>query len=211
VKKFNERHRAAQGRFRRKARQEKVRGFIPSHPDEGMKTDVEPPKRPAPVNDSRKRLEAAAAERGKPFSFHDDAEAQLLVDLVKDWDEAGGAGMSDRLRELLRRREQVRALGAEVTAFELTQYDDSPAGKVTPRQWPQFTLRVLVQTVAEVWREHGGKGTGSYYNPMERYHDGPLVRLLLELFEQAGVSTDRRPSRHTLHGAIRAGARTFPR
>jgi hypothetical protein len=33
VEKFNERHRAAQERFRRKARQEKVRGFVPPHAD----------------------------------------------------------------------------------------------------------------------------------------------------------------------------------
>jgi len=60
----------------------------PVHPDEGIETDVEPPKQPETVSDSRRRLEEAAAAHGKPFSFHENAEAELLVDLVK-YDQAG--------------------------------------------------------------------------------------------------------------------------
>jgi hypothetical protein len=92
----------------------------PVHPDEGLRTDVEP-KQPATVSDSRKRLEQAAG-----VSFHDDAEAQLLVDLVKDWDAAhDDTPRSDRLQKLLKLREQAQALGAKVIAFELDWHDTS--------------------------------------------------------------------------------------
>jgi hypothetical protein len=175
----------------------------PVHPDEGIRTDVELPKQSTTVSDRRKRLEQAAG-----VSFHDDAEAELLVHLVKNWDEARGVRMSDQLQKLLWHRQQVRALGGEVTAFELERHDDSPVREVTERQWPQYTLRVLIQAVAEIWREHGGKGVGSYYSDPKGQHDGPLLRLLLELFEQAGVPNDRRPGRHSLHDAITK--RNFP-
>jgi hypothetical protein len=182
----------------------------PEHPDEGMPIDVEPPKQPATISDSRKRLEEVASERGKPFSFHEDAETESLVDLFKDWDEVCDAPNSGRLKKLLKLREQARKLGGDATHFELKWYDDGLVVRVTDRQWPQYVLRVLVQMVAETWREHGGKGTGSYYSDPKGQHDGPLIRLLLELFEQAGIPEKRRPGRHSLHQAIQAVAQNFP-
>jgi hypothetical protein len=137
-------------------------------------------------------------------SFHDDAEAQSLVDLIKDWDEARNARPSDQLRKLLKLRRQARALGGEVTAFELLKHDESPTRDVADRQWQQYTLRVYVEVIAEIWREHGGKGTGSYFNAIDGHHDGALIRLLLELFEQADIPKNRQPRRHTLHDAVLA-------
>jgi hypothetical protein len=173
----------------------------PVRPDEGFETNIKPPKRPATVSEGRKQLEQAAG-----VSFHDDAEAELLVDLVKDWDEARAARKSNRLRTLLKLRKQARALGAEVTAFELRLHDASPTSEVTDRQWQQYTLRVLVAMIAEIWREHGGKGSPSYYSDYLSKHDGPLLCLLLELFAQADIPEDRRPGSHTLHNAIRSAA-----
>jgi len=67
-------------------------------------------------------------------------------------------------------------------------------------------LEAYVAMIAEMWREHGGKGAGSIYSHLKSQHDGPLIRLLLELFEQAEVPKEDRPGRHTLHNAILAAA-----
>jgi len=182
----------------------------PVHPDEGIETDVEPPKQPETVSDSRRRLEEAAAAHGKPFSFHENAEAELLVDLVKICDEARDTRRDERLRKLLKLRKEARKLGAEVTAPELRRHDRSRTRDVSDRQWPQYTLDVLVEEVEEIWREHGGKGSSSYYDNLSDQHDGPLIRLMLDLYDQAGVPAQRRPGRHSLHNAIRRNANKFP-
>lgn len=154
----------------------------------------------------RERLEQAAG-----VGFHDDTEAKQLVDLVKDWSEVRSVRRSDRLQALLKLRKQARSLGAELTDFELLRYDDSPTRNVTDRRWQQHALEVTVAAVVEVWREHKGKGsTGSYYRDLKSQHDGPLIRLLLELFEQAGVPQKDRPGRHTLHNAIVAASAPAP-
>src|SRR5262245_12436303 len=105
----------------------------PEHPDEGFDTNIEPPKQPETVSDSRQRLEQAAR-----VSFHENAEAESLVDLVKIYDEARDQRTSKRLRELLKLRKRTRELGAEVSDFELERYDDSPARDVITswrRRW----------------------------------------------------------------------------
>ena len=134
-------------------------------------------------------------------------DAELLVELVKDYFEARDARMSAELKRLLKRRKRGRASGEELAAFELLRYDDSPAREVTDRQWPRHTLRVLVEPVAEIWREHGGTGAGSFYSDSKQRHDGPLIRLLHELFTQAGIPEERWPGTHSLHNEIRHVAR----
>jgi hypothetical protein len=98
----------------------------------------------------------------------------------------------------------MRALGGDATHSELERHDDSPTRDVTDRQWPQYVLRVIVEEIMKIWREHGGKGPPSHYSDFLKKHDGPLICLLLELFKQAGIPEDRRPKPHTLHNAIRA-------
>ena len=53
--------------------------------------------------------------------------------------------------------------------------------------WPRYQLSSCVKMIEKIWRKHGGEGVGSYYNPLKEQHDGPLLRLLLELFEQTGL------------------------
>jgi hypothetical protein len=71
-------------------------------------------------------------------------------------------------------------------------------------------LCALVELVEDVWREAGGKGAGSWFDLNENDKNGPLVRLLFELFKFGGVN--KPPSPRALRRAlqrVRAG-RTRP-
>ena len=82
-----------------------------------------------------------------------------------------------------------------------------PARQISPR-----ALRAFVEIVMEVWRENGGTGAGSSYRHYESRsnrerrpsrHDGPMIRLLLELLSQARVPK-KGHSVSSLHNAIKA-------
>lgn len=83
--------------------------------------------------------------------------------------------------------------------------DPGAAGRQAPSfmapDWsepkPFKVLCALVEIVEDVWREHGGKGHGARRDADGK--QGPLVRLLLELFKFAGART---PSARTLRDAI---------
>jgi hypothetical protein len=167
-------------------------------------------RRPVPPDFNRHKLEEAA---GVDFRYDD--EALAVVELVQDWYELRNDDddirWRDKLRQLLKLRKQARALGAQLIAPELRMYDDWLSlglGRDIPdRRLPAARLSVYVEHIAEVWRQHGGKDRGSSYfsaSANDGHHTGPLLELLLELFEQAGVPKQQRPSRHSLHNAILA-------
>jgi len=117
----------------------------------------------------------------------------------------------ERLRRLLALRAEARALGTDLLPdTQLQHYDEGLIELLTEQQWPRYQLSSCVKTIEKIWREHGGKGKGSYYSPIKSQHDGPLLRLLLELFEQTGLPEDCRPSRHTLHNVIQDNRRPRP-
>jgi hypothetical protein len=182
----------------------------PSHPDEGIKTDIEPPKLPATARDegNYRRLAKQAGVR----SFESDAP--LLLDLTRDYvaavqrqfrDECDPDGARQhRLHQLLRLRKQARELGADLAPdLQLQMYDAlSERRHLTKRQWPRYVLSVYVESLEEIWREHGG-GDKQFaeYNKNDGKHDGPLIWLLDELLEQIGVPTQDRPTTHTVFRA----------
>lgn len=159
--------------------------------------------------EDRRKMEDAAG-----VSFHDDDEAESLVDCVRGWWEAVNdpdeLSRTERLKGLLKLRPKVRELGADVKSTLLLAHDDSGLSNVPHRQWPVRLRRELVGMVLEVWREHGGKGTPSLatFSDGRHDHDGPVVRLITELFRQAGIPAKHWPSSHTIHDDIRAADQT---
>jgi hypothetical protein len=69
-----------------------------------------------------------------------------------------------------------------------------------PRRAERDARRAFVEAVEGIWRECGGKTQGSYYDPHEETHTGPLVLLLQELFR--AINTSNSPSAATLHHDI---------
>lgn len=86
----------------------------PVHPDEGMKTDVEPPKRPATVSDNSKRLEQAAGVTVEDddidgFEKYDNSAWFAAIRTADTWRDATKPGRKKpgnlgRLVDLLRAR-----------------------------------------------------------------------------------------------------------
>lgn len=156
------------------------------------------------MNEDRARLEQAAG-----ISLHRDYEAELLVEIVQAWwetiNDPDVIGRTRQLRELLKLRDKARELGTDLMpTVLLLGYDDSG---VPYREWPVQARRELVKMVLEIWRAHGGQGNGSYSTrrmDVKHVHDGPMIRLLEELFRQAGIPAKSWPSPHTLHDDIRA-------
>jgi hypothetical protein len=160
---------------------------------------------PAPPGFNRQRLEQVAGVTFRHDGYDD--EALALVEHVQYWHElrtdADDIRWRAKFRRLLKLRKQARALGARLDAPDL--YDDSPGRDISDRRLPAERLKVLVELVAEIWRRRGGKDSGSSeFSPSDEHHTGLLLELLLELFEQAGVPEQDRPSRHSLHKAILA-------
>lgn len=128
--------------------------------------------------------------------------AQLMIQLVQDYHSTDGDTFSVRLKKLLQLRRRGRTPSTPSDAFELLRHDASPLANVTSRQYSQLRLQALVEVIEEIRIEHGGAGAPSFYNDSKGFHDGPLIRLLIELFEYAGIPEDRRPGRHSMHNAI---------
>jgi hypothetical protein len=61
-------------------------------------------------------------------------------------------------------------------------------------------LRALVEGVWMVWLEHGGQGHGGRWD-VDPDVNGPVIRLLQELFQQNGIKP---PSARTLRRALQA-------
>ena len=145
----------------------------------------------------RKKIEAAAG-----VNFHEEAEAELLIEFVQIYFDDRQILSSKRLKELLKRRRRGRPLGDDVTDIELRMHDDRPLPELTDRMMPQHVLNVVVKAVLEVWHEHSAKRATSFYSRSKQRHDGPAIRLLQELFRQAGVPESDWPGPHSLHDAI---------
>lgn len=66
--------------------------------------------------------------------------------------------------------------------------------------------RAFIEAVEGVWRSRSSKPhtLGSYFDPEKKYHDGPLIRLLLRLFEAMGGPV---PAASTLHDDLVSSGR----
>jgi hypothetical protein len=89
---------------------------------------------------------------------------------------------------------------------------DDRGRRISARQISRRALRTFVELVMEVWHENGGTGPGSSYRHYESSsnrerrpsrHDGPMIRLLLELLSQARAPK-KGHSVSSLHNAIKA-------
>ena len=88
--------------------------------------------------------------------------------------------------------------------------DPATEGRAAPAflapDWSQRTsferLCATAAVVEDVWRESGGEGHGARWGADNT--EGPLVRLLLEMFKFAGVANQNAPSARTLRRALQA-------
>ena len=69
--------------------------------------------------------------------------------------------------------------------------------KWDPRTATRDARRAWVEFVEGTWRSCRGKRSGSYYDPAQEIHTGPLIRLMQELLRIAG--DPKPPSARTLH------------
>jgi hypothetical protein len=76
----------------------------------------------------------------------------------------------------------------------------SPADITPVQQQEPTALQALVEAVWFVWRERGGSGHGGRWDKDKHKH-GAFVRLLQELFDQAGI---RKPSARTFRRALQS-------
>jgi hypothetical protein len=89
--------------------------------------------------------------------------------------------------------------------------DPATAGRQAPafmaphwgKRTPPERLCAIVGLVEDLWREAGGKGHGARW-ATKFEAEGPLVRLLEEMFKFAGVKAKNSPSARTLRRAIQA-------
>jgi hypothetical protein len=87
--------------------------------------------------------------------------------------------------------------------------DPAAAGRQAPAfmtaDWgnrtPPECLCAIVWLVEDIWHEQGGKGHGARWDVDDM--QGPLVRLLMEMFKFAGVEKNS-PSARTLRRALQA-------
>jgi hypothetical protein len=166
-------------------------------------------------SDDRPTVDRAKLERavGLGFSFHTDDEAQGLLDLTADWlkeREKWGEEQQLLLRLERWRRQKVKQHPSLARLGKWHQQQVKPPGsgggstvkpgKAATRKQVEFlALSLLVEMVADIWREHGGRGKGTNFIKKKRHHEGPLIRLVEELLFQAGVQ--KWPSAHTIHRA----------
>jgi len=149
------------------------------------------------------------AKQAGVASFQDDAAS--LLDLARDYIAAAQRKFRDeddpvgerrrRLRQLLRLSKQAEKLEANLTHLQLKMHDDAPTHHLTDREWPRYVLSIYVELFEDIWREHGGRGEFTAYNKYDKKHDGPLIWLLGELFEQTSAPAEFRPSAHTVYRA----------
>jgi hypothetical protein len=112
-------------------------------------------------------------------------------------EQVSGARLADdgveELKELL-------TIYAERSADLRTQSFWKPED-ITPVQKQEPTaLQALVEAVWRVWQEHGGKGHGGRWDA-DPLVQGPFIRLMQELFHQAGL---KQPSPRTLRRALQS-------
>lgn len=72
---------------------------------------------------------------------------------------------------------------------------------VSTQRWRHEMLQGIVEGVEGVWRDSGGQGKGTWFDMDDPLKNGALIRLILELFQQAGVKAEDTPDARTLRRA----------
>jgi len=102
-----------------------------------------------------------------------------------------------RYRMLRKLSSQAAELGYTFEPAELRDAWDEPS------LWLRFMLGVSANKIETIWRAAGGKGKAGWVDKKTGEWGGPVTELIIELFDQAPVGRNRRPSRSAIRDAMK--------